>query len=257
MAPLDDGPRHASTEWHEDQAVVTIMPRDKGLRHLLVVDDDDRIRSLLRQYLERAGFRVTTAEDARGARRLLELFDIDLMVLDVMMPGESGFELTRWLRAQPGFKGRTPVLLLTARGLSEDRIEGLTLGADDYLPKPFEPQELTLRIEAILRRISERPGAAAVLSLGRCQFDMERGELTCEGEHVRLTEAETQLLRTLGLSANAPVERLALARGDSEGAGRAVDIQVTRLRRKIEADPKNPRYLQTVRGVGYMLAPDP
>jgi two-component system phosphate regulon response regulator OmpR len=174
-----------------------------------------------------------------------------------MMPGETGFDLTRWLRAQPGWKGRTPILLLTARGLAEDRIEGLTLGADDYLAKPFEPQELTLRIEAILRRIGERPGTPTRLSLGRCLFDMERGELTCDEVLVRLTEAEAQLLKILGQSANAPVDRLALARGEGEGAGRAVDIQVTRLRRKIEADPKVPRYLQTVRGVGYMLAPDP
>jgi two-component system phosphate regulon response regulator OmpR len=230
---------------------------DTGRRHLLIVDDDDRIRALLKQYLARSGFRVTAAEDAVGARRMLEMFDVDLVVLDVMMPGETGFELTRWLRSQPGWKGRTPVLLLTARGQSEDRIEGLSLGADDYLPKPFEPQELTLRIEAILRRTGERPGAPARLSLGRCRFDMERGELTCDEVPVRLTEAEAQLLKTLGLNANAPVERLALARGEGDGAGRAVDIQVTRLRRKIEADPKTPRYLQTVRGVGYMLAPDP
>jgi two-component system phosphate regulon response regulator OmpR len=230
---------------------------DTTRRHLLIVDDDDRIRDLLKQYLARAGFRVTTAEDAAAARRMLEMFDVDLMVLDVMMPGETGFDLTRWLRAQPGWKGRTPILLLTARGLAEDRIEGLTLGADDYLAKPFEPQELTLRIEAILRRIGERPGTPTRLSLGRCLFDMERGELTCDEVLVRLTEAEAQLLKILGQSANAPVDRLALARGEGEGAGRAVDIQVTRLRRKIEADPKVPRYLQTVRGVGYMLAPDP
>jgi two-component system phosphate regulon response regulator OmpR len=230
---------------------------DAASRHLLVVDDDDRLRALLRQYLARAGFRVTVANSAEAARRMLEMFDVDLMVLDVMMPGETGFELTGWLRAQPGWKGRTPVLLLTARGGPEDRIEGLSLGADDYLPKPFEPQELTLRIEAILRRIGERPGAPKRLALGRCEFDMERGELSCDGVPVRLTEAEAQLLKTLGASANSPVDRLALARGEGEGAGRAVDIQVTRLRRKIEADPKTPRYLQTVRGVGYMLAPDP
>jgi two-component system phosphate regulon response regulator OmpR len=225
-------------------------------RHLLVVDDDDRLRGLLRQYLTRAGFRVTVAGDAKGARRMLEMFDVDLVVLDVMMPGETGFELTGWLRGQPGWKGRTPVLILTARGLPEDRIEGLSLGADDYLPKPFEPQELVLRIEAILRRIGERPGAPQQLSLGRCSFDMERCELTCDDKPVRLTEAEAQLLKILGQSANAPVDRLMLARGDGDGAGRAVDIQVTRLRRKIETDPRNPRYLQTVRGVGYMLAPD-
>jgi two-component system phosphate regulon response regulator OmpR len=224
--------------------------------HLLVVDDDNRIRSLLKQYLARAGFRVTSAEDAAAARRLLELFDVDLLVLDVMMPGESGFELTAWLRAQPGRKGRTPVLILTARGQPTDRIEGLSLGADDYLAKPFEPQELVLRIGAILRRAGPRQDSPRRLSLGRCVFDVERGELTCNDAPVRLTEAEAGLLRRLGREPHAPVERRHLSGGGGEAAGRAVDIQVTRLRRKIEADPKNPRYLQTVRGVGYMLAPD-
>ena len=224
--------------------------------HLLVVDDDNRIRSLLKQYLSRAGFRVTTAEDAAAARRMLELFDVDLLVLDVMMPRESGFELTAWLRAQPGRKGRTPVLILTARGEPGDRIEGLSLGADDYLPKPFEPQELVLRIGAILRRAGPRPEVPRRLSLGRCSFDLERGELTQGDALIRLTEAEANLLRRLGREPHAPVERRHLSTGGGEAAGRAIDIQVTRLRRKIEADPKNPRYLQTVRGVGYLLAPD-
>ncbi len=176
------------------------------------------------------------------------------MVLDVMMPGETGFELAAWLRAQPGRKGRTPVIILTARGRPDDRIEGLRLGADDYLPKPFEPEELLLRIGAILRRARERDGPVARLSLGRCAFDLERGELYRDDAPVRLTEAEAQLLRRLGRDAHVPIERHLLMAGD--GGGRAVDIQVTRLRRKIEADPKNPRYLQTVRGIGYMLSPD-
>ena len=222
--------------------------------HLLVVDDDDRIRDLLKQFLTRAGFRVTGAADAAAARRMLELFDVDLLVLDVMMPGETGFELAAWLRTQGGRKGKTPIVILTARGQPDDRIEGLSLGADDYLAKPFEPQELVLRIGAILRRAGADSGRPRRLSLGRCAFDVERGELTCEEAPVRLTEAEAQLLKRLGADAHAPVERHLLASG--EGGGRAVDIQVTRLRRKIEADPKNPRYLQTVRGVGYMLAPD-
>ena len=224
--------------------------------HLLVVDDDDRIRELLKQYLARSGYRITTASDAASARRLLELFDVDLLVLDVMMPGETGFELASWLRAQPGRKGRTPVLILTARDQPTDRIEGLSLGADDYLAKPFEPQELVLRISAILRRAGAAADRPSRLSLGRCVFDMERGELFCDEQPVRLTEAESQLLRRLGREPHTPVERHLLSNGHDEGASRSVDIQVTRLRRKIEADPKNPRYLQTVRGVGYMLAPD-
>jgi two-component system phosphate regulon response regulator OmpR len=225
-------------------------------RHLLIVDDDDRIRELLKEYLTRAGFRVTAASGGAPARRLLGTLDFDLAVFDVMMPGEDGFSLTRWLREQRGAPGRTPVLMLTARTESGDRIEGLKLGADDYLGKPFEPEELLLRIEAILRRSSDKPQAGAVLSMGRCAFDPDRGELTCAGESVRLTEAEIALLRQLARTPHEPVDRLELARGSVDPSGRAVDVQVTRLRRKIEDDPKAPRYLQTVRGVGYRLAPD-
>jgi two-component system phosphate regulon response regulator OmpR len=188
---------------------------------------------------------------------VLELFDVDLLVLDVMMPKESGFELTAWLRAQPGRKGRTPILILTARGEPGERIEGLSLGVDDYLPKPFEPQELVLRIGAILRRAGVQTDGPRRLMLGRCAFDLDRGELLRDDVPVRLTEAEANLLRRLGREPHAPVERWRLMASSGDAAGRAVDIQVTRLRRKIEADPKNPRYLQTVRGVGYMLAPDP
>ncbi|WP_374470437.1 response regulator [Phenylobacterium sp.] len=225
-------------------------------RHLLIVDDDDRIRDLLKEYLARAGFRVTAANGGAPARRLIESLDFDLAVFDVMMPGEDGFSLTRWLRDQRGPAGRTPVLMLTAKGEPGDRIEGLKLGADDYLPKPFEPEELLLRIEAILRRAADKPSGEGPLSLGRCAFDPDRGELTCDGEPVRLTEAEVALLRQLARTPHEPVDRLELARGTVDPSGRAVDVQVTRLRRKIEDDPKAPRYLQTVRGVGYRLAPD-
>jgi two-component system phosphate regulon response regulator OmpR len=224
-------------------------------RHLLVIDDDDRIRSLIREYLARAGFRVSVAADAAAARKLVEQLAFDLLVLDVMMPGEDGFTFAKWLRGRPGDTGRTPVLILTARGQPDDRITGLTLGADDYLAKPFEPEELALRIEAILRRAAPK-AAGGRIPLGHCSFDPARGELWRGDAPVRLTEGETQLLRQLAAAANAPVERMELARETAEAAGRAVDIQVTRLRRKIEDDPKNPRYLQTVRGIGYMLAPD-
>ena len=226
-------------------------------RHLLIVDDDDRIRELLKEYLARAGFRVTAAAGGAPARRLLVTLDFDLAVFDVMMPGEDGFSLTRWLREQRGVAGRTPVLMLTARTEAADRIEGLKLGVDDYLGKPFEPEELLLRIEAILRRATaERPQAGGTLSMGRCAFDPDRGELTSAGEVVRLTEAEVTLLRQLARTPHEAVDRLELARGSVDPSGRAVDVQVTRLRRKIEDDPKAPRYLQTVRGVGYRLAPD-
>ena len=229
---------------------------EASARHLLVVDDDDRIRGLLKEYLARAGFRVTTAQDAATARRLMETLDFDLVVLDVMMPGEDGFSLTRALRARSGAAGKTPVLLLTARGSSSDRIEGLSLGADDYLAKPFEPKELLLRIEAILRRAGERPATQGRLTFGDFAFDLERGELFKGEAPVRLTEAEAQLLKRLAVNAHTPVDRLELARDTADVSGRAVDIQVTRLRRKIEDDPKTPRYLQTVRGIGYLLAPD-
>jgi len=225
-------------------------------RHLLVVDDDDRIRTLLKEYLARNGFRVTAARDAHAARRLLDTLDFDLAVFDVMMPGEDGFSLARWLRGRSGASAATPILMLTARGLPEDRIEGLSLGADDYLSKPFEPQELLLRIEAILRRANARPTGQERLKLGRCTFDLDRAELFVGDEPVRLTEAEAQLLKQLAQSPNLAIDRMDLARDTADATGRAVDVQVTRLRRKIESDPKNPRYLQTVRGVGYMLAPD-
>jgi two-component system phosphate regulon response regulator OmpR len=227
------------------------------VRHLLVVDDDDRIRELLKAFLTRAGFRVSAAPGGEVARRLLESLDFDLAILDVMMPGENGLSLAAWIRNRPGSAGRLPVLILTARGDPSDRIEGLRIGADDHLAKPFEPEELVLRIEAILRRIAEAPsGAGSGLSLGPCRFDPTRGELTREGHPVRLTEAEVSLLRRLAQTPHEPVDRQDLIHADVDPGGRAVDIQVTRLRRKIELDPRSPRYLQTVRGIGYLLAPD-
>lgn len=224
-------------------------------RHLLVVDDDDRIRELIKEFLTREGYRVTGAAHAAAARRLMELIEFDLIVLDVMMPGESGLDLTSWVRGKAELS-RTPVLLLTARGEPSDRIEGLSRGADDYMAKPFEPKELSLRIDAILRRTGGKPLTPREIRMGPAVFDMERLELSRDGAPQRLTEAEAQLLKTLATHAHAPVERLTLSPDTADITGRAVDVQVTRLRRKLEVDPKNPRYLQTVRGVGYMLAPD-
>ena len=229
---------------------------EAGQRHLLVVDDDDRIRELLKEYLAGRGFRVSTAADAAGARRLLAALRFDLLVLDVMMPGEDGFSLTRWLRARPGVAGVAPVIILTARGQPDDRIEGLKLGADDYLAKPFDPEELVLRIEAILRRAASTGAEIRQIKLGRCLFDTVRGELTADGASIRLTESEANLLKVLATASHAAVDRFDLAGVNSDAGGRAVDIQVTRLRRKLEPDPSNPRYLRTVRGRGYMLTPD-
>jgi len=224
-------------------------------RHLLIVDDDDRIRELLKEYLAREGYRTTGAAHAAAARRLMELIEFDLVILDIMMPGESGLELTSWVRSKAALS-KTPVLLLTARGDASDRIEGLSRGADDYMSKPFDPRELSLRVDAILRRTGLKPVMPREIKLGPAVFDLERLELTRDGAPMRLTEAEAQLLKTLALHAHAPVERMDLSPDTADITGRAVDVQVTRLRRKLEADPKNPRYLQTVRGVGYMLAPD-
>jgi two-component system phosphate regulon response regulator OmpR len=227
--------------------------------HLLVVDDDERIRGVLQKFLMRGGFLVSVARDAAQARRLLAGLEFDLIVLDVMMPGEDGIALTRDLRRHM----TTPILLLTAKGETGNRIEGLEAGADDYLVKPFEPKELLLRINAILRRVPQVRAAEAgpkVLHLGTVRYDVDRGELWNGAEIVRLTATEAALMRIFAAQAGIPVsrERLVgdLGRDDSQAQERAVDVQITRLRRKIEADPKQPRYLQTVRGSGYMLAPD-
>ena len=238
------------------------MPADsdngQAAAHLLVVDDDERIRTLLTKFLARNGFIVSAARDAAHARRLIEGLVFDLLIVDVMMPGEDGFSLTRALREQV----ETPVLLLTARGEAEDRIAGLEAGADDYLAKPFEPRELLLRVSAILRRAAppaEATEPPRTLTLGDTRYDVGRGELWRGDSPIRLTTSESTLMRAFARRPNEALSREALV-NELGGAGstqeRAVDVQITRLRRKIEADPRNPRYLQTVRGAGYMLTPD-
>ena len=230
--------------------------------HLLIVDDDERIRGLLQKFLMRNGFLVTSARDAAHARRLLDGLEFNLIVLDVMMPGEDGLSLTRDLRKRLA----TPILLLTARGETRDRIEGLEAGADDYLAKPFEPKELLLRINAILRRVPhETQVGPKFLHLGPLRYDRDRGELWQGESPVRLTATESALMRIFAAHAGSVVSRTDLidelgrerGAGSEDGGGaRAVDVQITRLRRKIEPDPREPRFLQTVRGAGYMLAPD-
>ncbi len=227
--------------------------------HLLIVDDDERIRGLLQKFLIRGGFLVTTARDAAHARRILAGLDFDMIVLDVMMPGEDGVSLCRELRR----KSSTPVLLLTAKAETGDRIAGLEAGADDYLAKPFEPKELLLRINAILRRVPLAEPAVVVpkvLMLGPVRYDIERGEMWQGDKQLRLTATESQLMRIFSARPGEAVTRTflveELGRGGGQAQERAVDVQITRLRRKIEADPRQPRYLQTVRGSGYMLAPD-
>ena len=227
--------------------------------HLLIVDDDERIRGLLQKFLMRHGFLVSAARDAEHARRLLSGLEFDLIVLDVMMPGEDGVSLTASLRQRLG----TPILLLTARGETEDRISGLEAGADDYLAKPFEPKELLLRINAILRRMPSEeplPSGPKMLRLGPVRYDVDKAEMWRGEAPVRLTATETQLMRICAANPGVPLTRAQLVedlgRDGGQAQERAVDVQITRLRRKIESDPRQPRYLQTVRGSGYMLASD-
>jgi two-component system phosphate regulon response regulator OmpR len=224
-------------------------------QHLLVVDDDARLRELLRRYLTDQGFRVTTAVNAAEARAKLTAFAFDALIVDVMMPGEDGYAFTRSLREG----SRIPILMLTAMAEPANRVAGLERGADDYVVKPFEPRELVLRIRNILQRVGQArtPEGAAEIRFGAYRLDNKRGELYRGAEPVRLTAAEMALLMALARQPGEPVSREDLAlEAPLSGVLRRVDVQMTRLRRKIEADPKFPRYLQTVRGTGYVLKPD-
>jgi two-component system phosphate regulon response regulator OmpR len=224
--------------------------------HLLIVDDDSRLRAVLRRYLQKNGFRVSEAGNAEETRTKLQSFEFDLIVLDVMMPGESGFDLLSSIRRTK----RVPVMMLTAMSEPGDRVNGLERGADDYLAKPFEPRELVLRLKNILSRVPPAlapPEPVRQLSLGECRFDLARGELLRGDEPVHLTAGESALLAALAAKPGVPLSREALsAYSQFSGNERTVDVQMTRLRRKIERDQKFPRYLQTVRGTGYVLKPD-
>ncbi len=235
-----------SSERQDRQAV----PQDDA-PHLLVVDDDTRIRNLLKQYLTENGFRVTVAGTAAEARRKLAGLDFDLLVLDVMMPGENGVELTRALRTDKD----VPILMLTALSETDNRITGLSAGADDYLPKPFDPRELILRINNILRR----GGPAATpkveqLVFGPYTFQIARRELKRGGEVLKLTDREQEILTIFAERAGETIPRHELVGDDSDVGERTIDVQINRLRRKIERDPSNPVWLQTVRGIGYRLS---
>ena len=225
--------------------------------HLLIVDDDERIRSLLQQFLIQSDYLVSTAENAKQAITLLSAIEFDLIILDVMMPGQDGISFTAKLR---NLKNNTPILLLTARGEIEDRIKGLEAGADDYLPKPFEPKELLLRINAILRRMAdlkEEQIMPKTLNFGNLKYDVARNELWKGKEQIRLTTTESQLMKIFTSALGEPISRAnlvtSLGKAVSLAQDRAIDVQITRLRRKIEVNPSKPRYLQTVRGAGYML----
>ncbi len=217
--------------------------------HILVVDDDQRIRDLLARFLQENKFRVTTADNAAAARANMRGLSFDLLVLDVMMPGESGFELAKALRIDHDI----PILMLTARAEPDYRIKGLEIGVDDYLAKPFEPRELLLRLRNILSRRKRNLGAQDSIRMGDFTFHIGRGELKRKGESMRLTERERDLLRQFAERPGTPISRMDLSKKGTGGSERAVDVQINRLRQKIEADPGNPVYLQTVRGKGYIL----
>lgn len=220
--------------------------------HILVVDDDHRLRDLLGRFLTESGFMVMTASDAADARRKLSSITVDLIILDRMMPGESGLDFAADLQ-----HSGIPILMLTAMGEAEDRIAGLEKGVDDYLVKPFEPRELVLRVSNILKRAPQPDTSSREVKMGDKVFDLDRSQLLVEGEPIRLTDAEAALLSALASRPGASVSRESLINMTGAAANdRAVDVQVMRLRRKIERDPSDPRYLQTVRGKGYVLVPD-
>jgi len=223
--------------------------------HVLVVDDDRRLRALLSSYLVKNGHRVTVAATAAEARGFLDGLAFDIIVLDVMMPGENGFDFAADLRG----RSQVPILMLTAHGEPQDRVRGLEIGVDDYLAKPFEPRELLLRIGSVLRRTRAAPVGGSeqtVVRFGRFAFSLERGDLRAGDETIRITEREREMLRLLGANAGAIVSREALSGSGGAAQERTVDVLVNRLRRKIEQDPANPTYLQTARGAGYRLIAD-
>jgi two-component system, OmpR family, phosphate regulon response regulator OmpR len=227
--------------------------------HILVVDDDARLRALLQRFLTEQGFRVSTAENAATARAALADMAFDLLVLDVMMPGETGLQLTAALRAEGQ---EVPILMLTANGAPDDRIAGLEQGVDDYLAKPFDPRELALRIRTILRRATPAPAAPqslAPMQIGNRWFDIERAELRGPDGIIRLTGGEAALMQSLARRAGEILSRedIGEALGTPDAGERAIDVQVTRLRRKVEPDPREPRFIQTIRHRGYVLRPGP
>ena len=221
-------------------------------KHILIVDDDDRIRELLREYLQNNNFYTTTAKDSLDAKKKISLLKFDLIILDIMMPGQSGLELTREIKE----KSDQPIILLTAMGETSDRISGLETGADDYLPKPFEPKELLLRIKNILKRIKSGKNLNPVLKFGDIRVDLEKMSIKSKKGIIKLNTAEKALLEKMILSVGQIFQRDQISQIIKLTKERAVDVMITRLRQKIEPDPKNPKYLQTVRGNGYVLWTD-
>jgi len=227
-----------------------ILPDDAP--HVLVVDDDQRIRDLLARYLYENGFRVTTSRDAESAKAAMRGLSFDLVLVDWMMPGQSGLDLARELKATKS----VPICMLTAQSDPEQRIAGLEAGVDDYIPKPFEPRELLLRLRNIIRRGQAPTASGEEVRMGAYVFHVGRGELKRDDESIKITERERELLRQFASRPGVPIPRHELSNDDATGNERAIDVQINRLRRKIENDPSNPVYLQTVRGKGYILYTD-
>lgn len=248
VGPISSSPAPTSTATPANVAAANVSD---DAAHVLIVDDDQRIRELTARYLTTSGFRVTMAQDAAAARQALKGLTFDLIILDIMMPGEDGLSLARSLK--PALT--TPIILLSARSETSDRIQGLEIGVDDYVSKPFEPRELVLRINAVLRR-GRQPLQRDDIRMGEYTFNIGRGELKRGAETIKLTERERDLMRQFAQRPGTPVARHELYPEDATGTERAIDVQINRLRRKIEVDPANPIYLQTVRGKGYVLHTD-
>ena len=221
-------------------------------KHILVVDDDDRIRELIKEYLDNNNFYTTTAKDAEDAKNKVKLIKFDLIILDIMMPGQNGLDLTKEIK----YSSDQPIILLTAMGESSDRISGLETGADDYLPKPFEPKELLLRIKNILKRIKKNNNFNPILKFGNIKVNLEKMLISSKKGEVKINSAEKSLLEKMVLSVGQIFQREEISKIVNLSKERAVDVMITRLRQKIEPDPKNPKYLQTVRGNGYVLWTD-
>ena len=221
---------------------------NKNIFHILVVDDDDRIRELVKQYLEENNFLVTSAKDALDARKKLEIVKFDILILDIMMPGESGLSLTKEVKK----KGSTPIILLTAKGETQDRIKGLELGADDYLGKPFEPKELLLRIKNILYKI-QKPILADEIYIGNTIVNLKKLEIKINNKIKKINPQEKKVLEKMLESPGKIFSRDNIGKIINISKERTIDVMITRLRQKIESNPKNPKYLQTIRGSGYVL----
>ena len=221
-------------------------------KHILVVDDDDRIRELIKEYLDNNNFYTTTAKDAEDAKNKIKLIKFDLIILDIMMPGQNGLDLTKEIK----YSSDQPIILLTAMGESSDRISGLETGADDYLPKPFEPKELLLRIKNILKRIKKNNNFNPILKFGNIKVNLEKMLISSKKGEIKINSAEKSLLEKMVLSVGQIFQREEISKIVNLSKERAVDVMITRLRQKIEPDPKNPKYLQTVRGNGYVLWTD-